>query len=117
LHNKNPFYRLDSAVAYMPLTLPSGRNPHWPLAGATLAVTKEKLLTYLSETQGVSPGDAAAELGISYAAAAMALLRLSRQGLVERFVDPDHGTFWYRLSARGRERLEYFRSAERHHAA
>jgi predicted ArsR family transcriptional regulator len=70
-------------------------------------MSKRQLLTYLDEVRHADAEQVAEELDIGYSAAAMALLRLTRQGLAERRVDPDRGTYWYRLSARGRARLEY----------
>ena len=71
-------------------------------------MTKRQLLTYLDEVRHADAEQVAEELEMDYAAAAMGLLRLTRQGLVERRIDPDRGMYWYRLSARGRARLEYF---------
>jgi len=51
--------------------------------------------------------------GLTHAAAAMALLRLARQGLVHRYVDPDDGCYFYELSERGHARVAFFR---RHHS-
>lgn len=72
-------------------------------------VTKHQLLEHLAEVEDASAREVAAALGVPYAAAAMALLRLGRQGLVLRYLDPDRGTYWYTLSAHGQARLAYFR--------
>ena len=74
------------------------------------SMNKEELLAYLRESQGVAGHRAARDMGVPYPTASMALLRLVRQGLAERFVDPDLGTFWYRLTDRGAERLTFLRS-------
>ncbi len=73
-------------------------------------VTKSEILEYLYESKGADAFEVAVHMGFDYPAAAMALLRLSRQGLVERLVDPERGIYWYRLSPRGRARLKYFHS-------
>ncbi len=73
-------------------------------------MSKEDLLSYLSESQGAAAARVARDLAVSYPAAAMALLRLARQGLVERFMDPARGIYWYRLTERGAERLAYLGS-------
>jgi predicted ArsR family transcriptional regulator len=75
-------------------------------------MSKEELLSYLHESQGAAAHGVAREMDVLYPTAAMALLRLVRQGLVERFVEPTLGTFWYRLTDRGAERLAYLRSGE-----
>ncbi len=71
-------------------------------------MTKHELLEYLATTEEVDAHGVAETLGVPYATAAMAMLRLLRQNLVSRVVDPRTGTYWYRLSDRGRERLAYF---------
>lgn len=53
--------------------------------------------------------DIANSFGITYAAAAMALLRLARQGLVHRYLDADDRLYFYELSERGHARLAFFR--------
>ena len=73
-------------------------------------MTKEELLDYLASAQTATAEQAALDLGILYPAAAMAFLRLSRQGLMKRYIDPETGIYWYCLSARGCARLEFFHS-------
>ncbi len=75
-------------------------------------MTKQALLEHLAEVGDVDATEVAGALGVPYAAAAMALLRLVRQGLVIRYVDPHGRSFWYRLSDRGKERLAYFHEAD-----
>ena len=69
---------------------------------------KPELLEYLEESPGSDATDVASQCGVPYATAAMALLRLSRQGLVSRDINQS-GLFQYALTERGHERLEYFR--------
>ncbi len=73
-------------------------------------MTKHALLEHLAEIESADAIDVADTLGITYAAAAMALLRLSRQGLVHRYLDADDGLYFYELSERGRARLEFFQT-------
>jgi DNA-binding IclR family transcriptional regulator len=68
---------------------------------------KRELLAYLRSTRGVDAEEVADAFGVPYPTAAMALLRLTRQGLVTRALDPASGLYWYALSRRGLERLSY----------
>ena len=67
---------------------------------------KPGLLEYLEVSPGIDAASVAVAFGVSYATAA--LLRLSRQGLACRDAGHD-GVFQYELTARGHERLAYFR--------
>ena len=73
------------------------------------AMTKHDLLEHLAESGRADATDIADSFSITYPAAAMALLRLARQGLVHRYVDPDDGLYFYELSERGHDRLAFFR--------
>jgi DNA-binding IclR family transcriptional regulator len=73
-----------------------------------MTVTKQELLGHLAQVRGVDAEEVAAAFGVPYPTAAMALLRLTRQGLVTRALDPASGLYWYALSPRGLERLRYF---------
>jgi DNA-binding MarR family transcriptional regulator len=73
-------------------------------------MTKQDLLEHLVEAGSADAMEVASAFGISYPAAAMALLRLVRQGLVDRYVDPDDGLYFYQVSGRGHDRLAFFRS-------
>ena len=55
----------------------------------------------------------ASALGLGYEAAAMALLRAYRGGLVARTGAPGSEPFRYTLTDKGEERLDYLRAAER----
>jgi hypothetical protein len=70
-------------------------------------MTKQELLSYLAESNGTDAAGVADDFGTSYFAAAMALLRLSRQSLVSLRLDPDTGTYWYEITDRGLERLDF----------
>jgi len=73
-------------------------------------MTKQDLLTHLADVEGIDPVDAAETLNTNYAALAMALLRLVRQGLVARYLDPHTGSYWYQLTERGAARLDFLES-------
>lgn len=71
-------------------------------------MTKPDLLGFLADHKSADAFEVARAFELPYPAAAMALLRLTRQGLVERRLDPESGLYWYALSAQGRARLAYF---------
>jgi len=71
-------------------------------------MTKLDLLEFLAGAGSADATEVAKAFAAPYATAAMALLRLCRQGLVQRAVDPLSGTLWYRLTDRGWDRLRYF---------
>lgn len=71
---------------------------------------KRQLLHYLAEVGHADAHEVAMTCALHYAASAMALLRLTRQGLVIRHLDSDHGVYWYTLSERGWQRLQYFQT-------
>jgi len=75
-------------------------------------MTKHDLLAYLAEVGEAEATEIADALGVPYAASAMALLRLVRQGLVGRAIDPRRGTYSYRLTDQGHARLEFFEEAQ-----
>lgn len=73
-------------------------------------MTKLHLLTYLARTANTDADDVARCFSVSHASASMALLRLARQSLVERYLDANRSAFWYRLSPRGVARLTYLQN-------
>lgn len=75
-------------------------------------MTKQDLLEHLAKAGSVGAIEVASAFGISYPAAAMALLRLARQGLVHRYVDPDDGLYFYEVSGRGHDRLAFLRNRQ-----
>ena len=75
-------------------------------------VTKLSLLRELDRYAQPDAREMATALSVSYPAAAMALLRLVRQGLVARYRDPESGHYWYELTTKGETRLHYLNSAE-----
>ena len=74
---------------------------------------KHELLDYLAQVGSADAFEVAEAFGLEYPAAAMALLRLARQGLVTRSVDNASGLYWYALSAHGQARLDYFQRLAR----
>jgi len=75
-----------------------------------MALTKRDLLNYLSRASEVDAQDVVREFGVRYSLAAMALLRLVRQGLATRHRYLEQGGYRYRLSERGQSRLAYLES-------
>ena len=73
-------------------------------------MTKYDLLEHLTAVGSADAMSVADRFGITYAAAAMALLRLTRQGLVHRYLAAEDGLYCYELSERGHARLEFFRT-------
>lgn len=71
------------------------------------ALTKYDVLAYLDEVGEAPAYDVADAFDVPYPTAAMALLRLVRQGLAARDVDPAKGIYRYALSDRGQDRLAY----------
>lgn len=75
-------------------------------------MTKFEVLEFLAEHGDPDAHEVARAFDLPYAAAAMALLRLTRQGLVLRHIDPEDTAYVYALSDRGAERLVYFNTLE-----
>jgi len=73
-------------------------------------MTKYDLLQHLADREETTAGEIAKAFRLTYSAAAMALLRLSRQGLVRRYLEPDAGLYYCELSERGRARLSFLRA-------
>jgi DNA-binding transcriptional ArsR family regulator len=71
-------------------------------------MTKPELLHFLARHKSPDAFEVAQAFELPYPTAAMALLRLTRQGLAERRLDPESGLYWYALSDQGRARLAYF---------
>ena len=75
-------------------------------------MTKLAFLKELDRLERPDAREIAVGLGVSYSAAAMALLRLVRQGLVSRYRDPESGLYWYELTAKGEARLDYLNETQ-----
>ncbi len=75
-------------------------------------MTKMQLLQELGRANQADAYDIADSLGMSYPAAAMALLRLVRQGLAARYLDTEVSVYWYELTRKGKARLDYLKPSE-----
>ncbi len=75
-------------------------------------MTKVELLAFLAQRDDADAHEVAWAFDMPYAAAAMALLRLTRQGLVLRHIDSEDTVYVYALSDRGAERFAYFNTLE-----
>ena len=75
-------------------------------------MTKLAFLKELDRFERPDAREIAVALEVAYPAAAMALLRLVRQGLVGRYRDPESGLYWYELTAKGEARLDYLDAAQ-----
>jgi len=71
-------------------------------------MTKHNLLAYLAEIGEADAAEIANALGVPYATSAMALVRLVRQHLASRTVDPHRRLYVYELTHRGHARLAFF---------
>jgi len=76
-----------------------------------MPLTKRHLLTYLARVGEADAQGVVREFGVRYSLAAMALLRLVRQGLASRQRYLERGGYRYRLSERGQSRLTYLENS------
>lgn len=70
---------------------------------------KFAILSLLVTAAEIDAATAAEHLGSSPEAASMLLLRLTRQGLLRREIDPDRRAFFYSLTEKGKARWAYFK--------
>lgn len=70
-------------------------------------MAKGNIMHFLSRVPDAPAADVAAGLGVSLPAAGMALLRLTRGGLVCRTFDPHTQCYYYALTDKGRARLQF----------
>ena len=73
---------------------------------------KIQLLEYLDTNEHTDADEIANVMGMSYSATAMALLRLVRQDLAARHIDPDSQVLVYEITPKGEARLDYFLEGE-----
>lgn len=73
---------------------------------------KRELLEFLDLNEHVEADDVARAFELTYSAAAMALMRLVRQDLATRHVDPDTQLYVYEITPKGEARLDYFLEGE-----
>lgn len=71
---------------------------------------KVEILNYLDKVKDQDARQLAEALQLSCEASGMLLLRLFRQGLLQRELDPDNRMYFYSLTPKGRDRLNYFKS-------
>lgn len=71
-------------------------------------MTKHDLLAYLANVGEADAAEMASALGVPYPTSAMAALRLVRQSLASRAIDPDRGLYVYELTDHGHARLAFF---------
>ena len=74
-------------------------------------MTKRDVLVYLADVGEADAAEMASALGVPYATSAMAALRLVRQHLATRAVDPHRGLYAYQLTDHGHARLAFFEDA------
>jgi DNA-binding MarR family transcriptional regulator len=74
-------------------------------------MTKRDVLVYLADVGEADAAEMASALGVPYATSAMAALRLVRQHLATRAVDPHRGLYVYQLTDHGHARLAFFEDA------
>ena len=73
---------------------------------------KIQLLEYLDTNEHSDADEIAHVMGMTYSATAMALLRLVRQDLAARRIDPDTQLHVYEITPKGESRLDYFLEGE-----
>jgi len=71
-------------------------------------MTKRDVLASLGDLGEADAAELANTLGVPYATTAMALLRLVRQHLASRVIDPQRGLYAYQLTDHGHARLAFF---------
>ncbi len=71
---------------------------------------KLQVLNYLEVNNEQDGRQIAQTCQMTFEATGMLLLRLFRQGLVKRELDAQDQVFFYSLTSKGRDRLNYFRN-------
>jgi len=69
---------------------------------------KIQLLDYLDTNKHQDADQIASVMDMSYSATSMALMRLVRQDLAARHIDPDTQLHVYEITPKGEARLDYF---------
>ena len=75
-------------------------------------MNKIELLEYLDSHDPTDADDIADVMQMSYSATAMALMRLVRQDLAARHIDPDTQLHVYEITPKGEVRLDFFLERE-----
>ncbi len=76
----------------------------------TSQARKLQILSYLEMNEEQDVGQIAEEFQMTFEAAGMLLLRLFRQGLVKRELDAQDQVFFYSLTSKGGDRLNYIKN-------
>ena len=76
-------------------------------------MTKHDLLSLLAQEPELDALAVADRLSSSVEAAGMVLLRLFRQGLIQRELDPDNHLYFYSLTQKGHARFDFFQRRSR----
>ena len=71
-------------------------------------MNKATLLYMIDSVDQADAVEIAETLDLDYSTAAMALLRLVRQDLAARYIDPEIQRFVYEITPKGQARLDYF---------
>jgi len=71
-------------------------------------MNKATLLYMIDSIDQADAVEIAETLDLDYSSAAMGLLRLVRQDLAARYVDPETHRFVYEITPKGEARLEHF---------
>lgn len=79
----------------------------------TRSMAKINVLAYLTHVPDASAAEVGDALGLSLPTAGMALLRLTRSGLVARALDPQDQCYYYSLTPQGRARLDFLQRGDR----
>ena len=75
-------------------------------------MNKAELLYTINTLDQVAAIEIAETHELAYSAVAMALLRLVRQDLASRHLDPDTHLYVYEITPKGEARLDYFLEGE-----
>jgi len=75
-------------------------------------MNKAKLLYTIDAFDHADAVEIAEVLELNYSSVAMGLLRLVRQGLATRYIDPDTQLLVYEITPKGEARIDYFLEGE-----
>ena len=75
-------------------------------------MNKAKLLYTIDAFDHADAVEIAETLELNYSSVAMGLLRLVRQGLATRYIDPDTQLLVYEITPKGEARIDYFLEGE-----
>jgi DNA-binding MarR family transcriptional regulator len=75
-------------------------------------MNKARLLYTIDAFDHADAVEIAEALELNYSSVAMGLLRLVRQGLATRYIDPDTQLLVYEITPKGEARIDYFLEGE-----